>query len=119
IGSKEGIMHICMTYINRGDVFLIPNRGYPTYKSAALIARADVHSYNLGEENDWFHDFEELEKTDLSRVKLMFVNYPQMPSGKLPTKEMFEQLIAFAKKHHILICHDNPYSFIMPDFLGK
>lgn len=119
IGSKEGIMHICMTYINKGDVVLIPNPGYPTYKSAALIAGADVHSYNLEEANDWFPDFEELEKTDLSRVKLMFVNYPQMPSGKLPTKEMFEQLITFAKKHHILICHDNPYSFIMPDFLGK
>ena len=119
IGSKEGIMHICMTYINKGDVVLIPNPGYPTYKSAALIAGADVHSYTLLEENDWFPDFVELEKTDLSRVKLMFVNYPQMPSGKLPTTEMFEKLIAFAKKHQILICHDNPYSFIMPGFMKE
>ena len=119
IGSKEGIMHICMTYINKGDVVLIPNPGYPTYKSAALIAGADVHSYTLQEENDWFPDFKELEKTDLSRVKLMFVNYPQMPSGKLPTTEMFEELISFAKRHHILICHDNPYSFIMPGFMKE
>lgn len=119
IGSKEGIMHICMTYINKGDVVLIPDPGYPTYKSAAVIAGADVQSYTLKEEKDWFPDFEELEKTDLSRVKLMFVNYPQMPSGKLPTKEMFEKLISFAKKHHILICHDNPYSFIMPGFMTE
>ncbi len=119
LGSKEGIMHICMTYINKGDVVLIPNPGYPTYRSAAIIAGADVHAYTLKEENDWFPDFEEMEKMDLSRVKLMFVNYPQMPSGKLPTAEMFKELISFAKKHHILICHDNPYSFIMPDFLGK
>lgn len=112
-------MHICMTYINKGDVVLIPNPGYPTYKSAALIAGADVHSYNLTEENDWFPDFEQLETKDLKKVKLMFVNYPQMPSGKLPTKEMFEKLIAFAKKHQILICHDNPYSFIMPGFLKE
>ncbi len=119
IGSKEGIMHICMTYINKGDVVLIPNPGYPTYKSAALIAGADVHSYTLEEENNWFPNFEELENTDLSKVKLMFVNYPQMPSGKLPTKKMFEELISFAKKHHILICHDNPYSFIMPGFMKE
>lgn len=119
MGSKEGIMHICMTYINQGDGVLIPNPGYPTYRSAALISGAYVHTYTLNEENDWFPDFEELEKTDLSAVKLMFVNYPQMPSGKLPSREMFEKLISFAKKHQILICHDNPYSFIMPDFMGK
>ncbi len=118
IGSKEGIMHVCMTYINPDDVVLIPNPGYPTYKSAAKIAGANVHAYTLKEQNHWLPDFEELEKLDLQKVKLMFVNYPQMPTGQLPTKEMFEQLISFAKKHQILICHDNPYSFILPRFLS-
>lgn len=113
IGSKEGIMHVCMTYINEGDVVLIPDPGYPTYKSAATIAGANVIPYTLKEENNWFPDFNELEKTDLENVKLMFVNYPQMPTGQLPTKELFQQLIAFAKKHDILLCHDNPYSFIL------
>jgi len=113
IGSKEGIMHVCMTYINDGDSVLIPNPGYPTYKSAATIAGASVVPYTLKEENNWFPDFDELEKSDLDNVKLMFVNYPQMPTGQLPTKELFQQLIAFAKKHNILLCHDNPYSFIL------
>ncbi|MBA3674426.1 MAG: aminotransferase class I/II-fold pyridoxal phosphate-dependent enzyme [Chitinophagaceae bacterium] len=115
IGSKEGIMHICMTYINEGDIVLIPNPGYPTYRSAAKIAGATIIEYKLKEENNWFPDFEELEKKDLNKVRLMFVNYPHMPTGKLPTKEMFIRLIAFAKKHNILICHDNPYSFILND----
>jgi aspartate/methionine/tyrosine aminotransferase len=115
IGSKEGIMHICMTYINPGDGVLIPDPGYPTYKSAAKIAGANVHAYTLKEENNWCPDFEELERGDLSGVKLMFVNYPQMPTGQLPTLEMFNELIAFGKKHSILICHDNPYSFILND----
>lgn len=132
IGSKEGIMHICMTYINPGDVVLIPNPGYPTYRSASLIAGAKIIDYNLKEENDWLPDFDEIEKqleksksevsvlaspspTLLERggVRLMFVNYPQMPTGQLPTKELFEKIVAFAKKHNILICHDNPYSFIL------
>ncbi|HEY5405586.1 MAG TPA: aminotransferase class I/II-fold pyridoxal phosphate-dependent enzyme [Ginsengibacter sp.] len=113
IGSKEGIMHVCMTYINEGDVVLIPDPGYPTYKSAATIAGANVVPYTLKEENNWFPDFGELEKTGLKNVKLMFVNYPQMPTGQLPTKELFEQLVAFAKKYNILLCHDNPYSFIL------
>jgi LL-diaminopimelate aminotransferase len=113
IGSKEGIMHVCMTYINPGDTVLIPNPGYPTYKSAAKIAGANVHAYTLKKENHWLPDFEELEKLDLPKVKLMFVNYPEMPTGQLPTKDMFEHLISFAKKHQILICHDNPYSFIL------
>ncbi|HSQ43944.1 MAG TPA: aminotransferase class I/II-fold pyridoxal phosphate-dependent enzyme [Ginsengibacter sp.] len=113
IGSKEGIMHVCMTYINEGDVVLIPDPGYPTYKSAATIAGANVVPYALKEENNWFPDFVELEKADLKKVKLMFVNYPQMPTGQLPTKDLFQQLIAFAKKHDILLCHDNPYSFIL------
>jgi len=115
IGSKEGIMHICMTYINPGDIVLIPNPGYPTYQSAAKIAGAKVHAYTLKKENNWCPDFEELEKLDLQNVKLMFVNYPQMPTGQLPTNEMFTQLISFAKRHRILICHDNPYSFILND----
>lgn len=115
IGSKEGLMHICMTYINPEDTVLIPNPGYPTYKSAATIAGANVQAYTLKKENNWCPDFEELEKLDLQNVKLMFVNYPQMPTGQLPTNEMFAQLISFAKKHQILICHDNPYSFILND----
>ncbi|HET7119142.1 MAG TPA: aminotransferase class I/II-fold pyridoxal phosphate-dependent enzyme [Hanamia sp.] len=115
IGSKEGIMHICMTYINPGDTVLIPNPGYPTYKSAAKIAGANVQPYTLKEENNWCPDFEELERSDLTNVKLMFVNYPQMPTGQLPTNEMFEQLVSFAKKHQILVVHDNPYSFILND----
>lgn len=115
IGSKEGIMHICMTYINEGDIVLIPNPGYPTYKSAAKIAGGNVVDYTLTKENNWFPDFAALEKTDLQKVKLMFVNYPQMPTGQLPTKELFEQLVAFAKKHNILLVHDNPYSFILND----
>jgi aspartate/methionine/tyrosine aminotransferase len=115
IGSKEGIMHICMTYINPGDVVLIPNPGYPTYKSAATIAGANVYAYTLKKENNWCPDFSELEKMDLAKVKLMFVNYPQMPTGQLPTNEMFDQLISFAKRHQILIVHDNPYSFILND----
>ncbi|MEO8960700.1 MAG: aminotransferase class I/II-fold pyridoxal phosphate-dependent enzyme [Ginsengibacter sp.] len=115
IGSKEGIMHICMTYINEGDGVLIPNPGYPTYKSAAKIAGANVLAYTLKKENNWFPDLAELEKSDLSNVSLMFVNYPQMPTGQVPTIKMFESLIAFATKYKILICHDNPYSFILTD----
>ncbi|MEO8720994.1 MAG: aminotransferase class I/II-fold pyridoxal phosphate-dependent enzyme [Ginsengibacter sp.] len=115
MGSKEGIMHVCMTYINQGDIVLIPNPGYPTYKSAAKIAGANGHAYTLKKENHWLPDFEELEKLDLTKVKLMFVNYPEMPTGQLPTREMFIRLISFAKKNQILICHDNPYSFILND----
>lgn len=115
IGSKEGIMHICMTYTNEGDGVLIPNPGYPTYKSAATIAGANVHAYPLKKENNWFPDLNELEKTDLSNVSLMFVNYPQMPTGQIPSIKMFEELIAWAHKHQILICHDNPYSFILTE----
>ena len=122
IGSKEGIMHICMTYLNEGDVVLIPNPGYPTYRSSAKIAGAKVIEYSLTKENNWFPDFNELEQIITNakspdsyrdREGLMFVNYPHMPTGKLPTKELFVQLVSFAKKHNILICHDNPYSFIL------
>ncbi len=132
-GSKEGIMHICMTYLNEGDVVLIPNPGYPTYRAAAKIAGANVVEYNLTKEKQWLPDFKEIEVTleaftslpfvgrtcpDASGFRgslrcLMFVNYPHMPTGQLPTTNLFEQLIAFAKKHNILIIHDNPYSFIL------
>lgn len=115
LGSKEGIMHICMTYLNEGDQVLIPNPGYPTYTSAVKLAGGTPIYFDLTEEGNWEPDFEALEAGDLSKVKLMWVNYPQMPTGKKPSIELFEKLIAFGKKHQILICHDNPYSFILND----
>ncbi len=113
IGSKEGIMHICMTYLNEGDAALVPNPGYPTYRSNVTIAGGVCMDYDLKEENNYQPDFEAIEKMDLSKVKLFFVNYPQMPTGQAPDKKVFEKLIAFAKRHNILIVHDNPYSFIL------
>jgi LL-diaminopimelate aminotransferase len=115
IGSKEGIMHICMTYLQEGDEALVPNPGYPTYQSAVKLAGARVRSYRLREEQGWFPDLEALAMEDLSRVKLMWVNYPHMPTGTQPTAALFETLVAFGKRHGILICHDNPYSFILND----
>jgi aspartate/methionine/tyrosine aminotransferase len=115
LGSKEGIMHICMTYLNQGDQVLIPNPGYPTYTSAVKLAGGTPLYYELTAENNWAPDFESLEKSDLSKVKLMWVNYPQMPTGQQPNKSLFEKLVAFGKQHHILICHDNPYAFILND----
>jgi len=113
IGSKEGIMHICMTYLNEGDEVLVPNPGYPTYRSAVKLAGGVCVDYDLKEALDYHPDFNEMEKTDLSKVKLMFVNYPHMPTGQLPAPTFFAQLVAFAKKHQLLIIHDNPYSFIL------
>jgi len=114
IGSKEGIIHICMTYLNEGDEVLVPNPGYPTYRSAVKLAGGVCVDYELKEENNYYPDFNLLEKKkDLSKVKLMWVNYPQMPTGQPASMEVFEKLIAFGKKHNILICHDNPYSFIL------
>ena len=113
LGSKEGIMHICMTYLNQGDQVLIPNPGYPTYTSAVKLAGGTPLYYELTAENNWAPDFDSLEKSDLSKVKLMWVNYPQMPTGQQPNKSLFEKLVAFGKQHHILICHDNPYAFIL------
>ena len=115
IGSKEGIMHICMTYLDKGDRVLIPNPGYPTYRSAATISGATIAEYLLKEEKNWFPDLEELEKLGMDNVKLMFINYPHMPTGQLPTMEMFRKLVDFARKYDILIVHDNPYSFILND----
>ncbi len=115
LGSKEGIMHICMTYLNQGDQVLIPNPGYPTYTSAVKLAGGTPLYYELTAENNWAPDFDSLEKSDLSKVKLMWVNYPQMPTGQQPNKLLFEKLVAFGKQHHILICHDNPYAFILND----
>lgn len=115
IGSKEGIMHICMTYLNEGDEALVPNPGYPTYSSAVKLSGGKPVYYHLKEVNEWAPDFDALEKMDLSKVKLMWVNYPHMPTGQQASKELFEKLVAFGKKHQILICHDNPYSFILND----
>jgi aspartate/methionine/tyrosine aminotransferase len=112
IGSKEGIMHICMTYLNKGDEVLVPNPGYPTYRSAVKLAGGKCVEYKLREKNNYEPDFKGLEKRKLKKVKLMFINYPQMPTGQLPTKELFEKIVAFGNKHKILIIHDNPYSFI-------
>ncbi len=115
IGSKEGIVHICMTYLQEGDEVLIPNPGYPAYTSAVRISGATAVSYELNAENNWQPDFEALEKRDLSMVKMMWINYPHMPTGAPATMDLFERIVAFGKKHHILICHDNPYSFILND----
>jgi len=115
IGSKEGILHITLAFVNPGDSVLVPNPGYPTYMSASRICEANVVSYDLDENNGWQPDFEALEKMDLSHVKLMWVNYPNMPTGAKATVELFEKLVAFGKKHNIVICNDNPYSFILND----
>jgi LL-diaminopimelate aminotransferase len=113
IGSKEGIMHLCMTYLNDGDIALIPNPGYPTYASAVELAGGKTFHYDLIEKNNWQPDFEALEKQNLDKVKMMFVNYPHMPTGAKATLALFEIIIAFGKKHNILIVNDNPYSFIL------
>ncbi len=113
IGSKEGIMHICMTYLNKGDEVLVPNPGYPTYQSAVKLAGGKCVEYKLKEKNKYEPEFDKLEKKNLKKVKMMFVNYPQMPTGQLPTKELYEKLVAFGKKHDILVINDNPYSFIL------
>lgn len=118
IGSKEGIMHICMTYLNDGDKVLVPDPGYPTYQSAVKLAGGKCIPYELKKKNNYAPDFAKLEKKNLGKVKLMFVNYPQMPTGQLPSEELFKELVAFGNKHGILIVHDNPYSFILPRWLS-
>lgn len=113
IGSKEGIVHICMTYLQEGDSVLVPNPGYPTYASAVRLSGATVIPYTLSEENGWIPDLEQIAQQDLSRVKMMWINYPHMPTGAPATTAFFEQAVDFARKHNILLCHDNPYSFIL------
>jgi LL-diaminopimelate aminotransferase len=113
MGSKEGIMHISLAFLNVGDSVLIPNPGYPTYASVTNLVQAKAIYYDLVPENNWLPNFEELEKSDLKKVKLMWVNYPHMPTGATCDVDFFEQLISFAKKHQILLVNDNPYSFIL------
>lgn len=116
IGSKEGILNICMTYLNKGDKVLVPNPGYPTYRSAVTLAGGACVDYVLDEANDWLPDFDALDDLAFDEgVKMMLINYPHMPTGKLPTPELFERLVQFAQEHNILIVHDNPYSFIRND----
>ena len=115
MGSKEGIMHISMAFLNEGDQVLIPNPGYPTYTSVTKLVGAVPLFYNLSAEYNWLPNFEELEGQDLAAVKIMWVNYPNMPTGTSGTLEMFEKLVAFGKKHQILIINDNPYSFVLND----
>lgn len=119
IGSKEGIMHICMTYVNEGDNVYVPNPGYPTYRSAAKLAGGNIVEYTLEEKNGWRPDFKSLKnqiKSSASaRNPLFFVNYPHMPTGQLPSNEFFEELINFAREANVLLVHDNPYSFILND----
>jgi LL-diaminopimelate aminotransferase len=113
IGSKEGIMHISMAFVNPRDEVLVPDPGYPSYSSVTKLVGGIVRTYDLKEEKGWMPDFEELEKLDLSNVKLMWVNYPNMPTGTNGSAELFEKLVRFGSKHNIMICNDNPYSFIL------
>lgn len=113
IGSKEGILHITLAFVNPGDEVLVPNPGYPTYTSLSKILGAKVVNYNLDEDNGWQPDFEELEHRDLSRVKLMWTNYPNMPTGGDARMETYRKLADFARRHDIVVVNDNPYSFIL------
>ena len=113
IGSKEGILHVTLAFVNPGEQVLVPNPGYPTYTSLSRILGAEVVNYNLREDNDWQPDFDELEQMDLSRVKLMWTNYPNMPTGGNAQRGTYERLVAFARKHGIVVVNDNPYSFIL------
>ena len=115
IGSKEGILHVTLAFVNPGDEVLVPNPGYPTYTSLSKILGAKVVNYDLMEDNGWQPDFEQLEKMDLSRVKLMWTNYPNMPTGGNARMETYERLVDFARKHNIVVVNDNPYSFILND----
>ena len=113
IGSKEGILHVTLAFVNPGEQVLVPNPGYPTYTSLSKILGAEIVNYDLMEDNGWQPDFEALEKMDLSKVKLMWTNYPNMPTGGAARMETYERLVAFAQKHNIVVVNDNPYSFIL------
>ncbi|MDE5555366.1 MAG: aminotransferase class I/II-fold pyridoxal phosphate-dependent enzyme, partial [Muribaculaceae bacterium] len=113
IGSKEGILHLSLTFLNPGDGVLVPDPGYPTYSSVSRLVGAEIFTYDLTEEGGWFPDFEALERLPLDKIKLMWVNYPHMPTGRQATRETFERLIDFGRRHGIVIAHDNPYSFIL------
>lgn len=113
MGSKEGIMHISLAFLNEGDEVLIPNPGYPTYTSVTHLVGAVPKYYDLTEDNGWFPDLEDLAAQDLSKVKIMWLSYPHMPTGATATREQFERMVAFAKEHDILLVNDNPYSFVL------
>ncbi len=115
IGSKEGIMHISMAFLNQGDEVLVPNPGYPAYAAVTKLAGATVRNYDLKEENAWLPDFSALESQGLEKVKIMWVNYPHMPTGTSAPKNFFRELVEFGRRNEILICHDNPYAFILND----
>ena len=112
IGSKEGIMHICQTFVNPGDRVLVPDPGYAAYKAAVRMTGGEMVTYALNKHNNFMPDFEAIEKAGTEGIKMMFINYPNMPTGQTPTRELFEKIIDFGAKHNILIVHDNPYSFI-------
>lgn len=116
MGSKEGIMHISMAFLNEGDEVLIPNPGYPTYASVTKLLNAKPRYYNLIERNGYEPNLLALEKLNLDKVKLMWINYPHMPTGAMASNKAFEDIIAFAKRHNILVVNDNPYSFVLNDF---
>ena len=115
VGSKEAILLISLTYLDKGDKVLVPDPGYPTYSSASKLVEAEIIPYDLKEENGWWPDFDALEKMDLSGVKIMWTNYPNMPTGAPASGELYARLVKFGKDHDILICNDNPYSFILND----
>jgi aspartate/methionine/tyrosine aminotransferase len=115
MGSKEGIMHISLAFLNEGDEVLIPDPGYPTYSSVTNLVGAKSVFYDLKEQNNWMPDLEALESRDLSKVKLMWINYPHMPTGTGGNLELFKRLVAFAKRHQIVLVNDNPYSFVLND----
>ena len=113
IGSKEGILHITLAFVNPGEKVLVPNPGYPTYTSLSRILGAEIVNYNLKEDNAWQPDFDELNRMDLSGVKLMWTNYPNMPTGGNARRETYERLVEFARTNNIVVVNDNPYSLIL------
>ena len=115
VGSKEAILLISLAFLDKGDKVLVPDPGYPTYSSASKLVEADIVTYDLCEKNGWMPDFDALEAMDLTGVKIMWTNYPNMPTGAPASEELYARLVEFGKKHKILICNDNPYSFILND----